>query len=466
MANAKTTAVRGRWVLGIEDGKPTLLPNRYVLVEGNTIAAIVADKPRADRIVEAPNALVMPGFINLHNHVVTELLVRGMTEDRNAAAWASELIYGLLMPMGDLAVRTLTPEEFKAAVRLSLLQIVKGGTATLLDIFRLPAAEIVFDTAIEMGLRFYGAPYLFSTEELGMGKDGKPSYAARQNNTPQIERCKTLHGTYNGAAGDRIRVALGPHGADTCSPDLLREIRVASKELGCLVTIHLAQSEAEIEVLGERYGRLPADHLAHVGLLGPDVLAAHCVYASDGDLGTLARSNTTIVSCPRTFARGGVPASFHRFTSHGVRTAIGTDGYSNDFIGEMRAAALISKLVSGESDAASSRALVDAATIGGAAALGRDDLGRIAPGARADLTIVSLNGAHLQPVSDPLRTMLWNASCADVAGVMVDGEMLVDGGRFVRGDEARIVRDGNAAIERVWREAALAGLIGQERLTA
>jgi cytosine/adenosine deaminase-related metal-dependent hydrolase len=151
--------------------------------------------------------------------------------------------------------------------------------------------------------------------------------------------------------------------------------------------------------------------------------------------------------------------SFDRFHRHGIPTGIGTDAYNFDVFSEMRSAGFISKLTRGDAGAGDAVTLLRAATEVGGAGLGRTDLGRIAPGCAADLAIVDLSAPHLQPVRDPIRNLVWNASPADVSLVMVDGEVVVDGGRVVRCDAADAVRRGTAAVERVWEAAERAGIL-------
>ena len=167
------------------------------------------------------------------------------------------------------------------------------------------------------------------------------------------------------------------------------------------------------------------------------------------------------MSCPRTFSRVGLTAAYARFAGKGIRTVLGTDGYNMDFVTEMRAAGLTSKLHFNDGGAADAHELVEAGTRRGAAALGRDDLGRIEPGARADLVVIDMGKPHLQPVSDPLRTMVWNVNRADVAATLVDGRYLVRDGALQTGDERDIVRRGAAAVQKLWREARAQGLMDE-----
>lgn len=452
MSAAKTSAIHGTWVLALEHGAPRLLADRWVVTEGNTIAAISRSRPsQADVVIDRPGLLVLPGLINMHNHCFSELLVRGRTEDLDGRSYVTTLIYGLLLPLQQLAIEKLSGADLRAVIELGLLQVIKGGSTTLMESFRNGLADI-FDVARRMGLRFYGAPYVFSTARIDIGADGQPTYAGGDGDgAADLQRWEELFRAQDGAAGGRIHVVLGPHGADTCGPDLLRAVRGKAGDRGCLITTHLAQSESELATLQQRYNRSPAEYLDWVGLLGPDLSAAHCIYASEADLEMLRGTDTTIISCPRTFSRGGVTAPFYRFRAHGIRTAIGTDGYNMDLVSEIGAAGMVSKLHSRDSGVARAGELVNAVTLDAAAALRRTDIGRLEKGARADLVAIDLAKPHMQPVSDPLRAFVWRASGRDVESTMVDGEFLVADGRYQLGDEAAITAAGVAAIEKVWQ---------------
>ncbi len=455
----ETIAIRARWALLPDGAGQRIATDRWVLVEDGRIAAVTAGRPGgADRVIDVADALVLPGFVNLHNHGISALLFRGIVEDRPTASWAADTVYGLIMPLQGLAMEVLDEEELRAVTALGLLGLVKGGATTVMDQFRI-AQAVSFDVADELGIRFYGMPYLFSTEDLGIGADGRPAYAARAAGESDLARAAALFDAHDGRADGRIRAGFGPHGTDSCDAELLAGIRDAAASRGAPVTIHVSQSAIEGETLQSRYGRTPTEQLAHVGLLGPGLVAAHCVYASDADLALIADAGATVVNCPASFARGAVAAVWQRTAARGIRTGIGLDGYAMDTIGELRTAALVSKLAAGRSEDGAARDLVAAATACGAAALGRDDIGRIAPGCRADLVVVGLSGSHLAPVSDPLKTMVWHAGSSDIAAVLVDGRVVVEGGRHLLVDEQRIVAGGAAAVRKVWNEGRARGYI-------
>jgi len=453
--SAGTTVVRGGWVLGLEGGAPRLLRDHSVVVEGGRIAAIVAgDAGPADVRVDAPDGLVLPGFLNLHAHSLNARIFRGLVDDARQDPATGGAVYGILMPVAELVGRELSAAELGALARLGLLDLVLSGVTTVADMFR-PEQTVVFEAAAAIGLRLYAFPYLFSQRPVAPGLPAAEPPA--EDVGAALARSAELIRRFDHGAGGRIRVGLGPHGTDTCSPALLRAVREAATAHGWPISLHLAQSPSEVEASHRRHGCGPVEHLGRLGLLGPDLLAAHCLYATDDELDLLARSGATVVNCPLVYARWGVPAPFHRFTARGVRTAIGTD-QERDYVVELRTAGLLSKLHARQAHVASAGALVRAATLTGAEALGRPDLGQIAPGARADLVVVDLGRPHLTPVFDPLQSLVWHGTGADVATVLVDGEVLVHEGRFVRGDEAAIRQEAAAAIERVWALAAARGL--------
>ena len=146
-----TTAIRGQWVLAWNDAGPAVLRDRWVIVEGGEIAAVAATRPAdADYVVEMEQALVLPGLLNLHNHCTSSVLFRGLTEDLASTSFASELVYGLLLPLGDLATEKLSDAEIASVVRLGFLELIKGGTTTLMEMFRNRQA-VTFEVAREMG---------------------------------------------------------------------------------------------------------------------------------------------------------------------------------------------------------------------------------------------------------------------------------------------------------------------------
>ncbi len=444
-----TVAIFGAWVLTRRDGRPHVVRDRWVLVEGNRIAAVTPDRPAADETFDRPGRFVLPGLLNLHNHCFSEAIARSHTEDGRGRKGGRSIVYTVLLPLSKTALTLLSPQERLSIARLGILQLLKGGATTVMEPFRNGLPEM-FEAAEEMGLRFYGAPYLFSTADAKAGPDGRVTYAG-DDGEADLAAWNALHARWEGRGEGRIRLAMSPHATDTCGPDLLRACAARARELGVPITTHLAQSDDEVATIRARHdGRSPAEYLDWLGLLAPDLLAAHCIASTDDDLRLMAARGATVLNCPRVFARAGRTAALGRFAAHGIRTLVGTDGYNMDLLGELNAASLISKIAAGRAEVADSATLIDAVTGEAAAAIRRPDLGVIAPGAAADLTVVDMMHPHLQPLHDPLRGLIALANRADIAQVMVDGRILVDEGRYRHGDEARIVREGAAAVARIW----------------
>jgi cytosine/adenosine deaminase-related metal-dependent hydrolase len=255
---------------------------------------------------------------------------------------------------------------------------------------------------------------------------------------------------------------LGPHAPDTCAPKFLRAVRAAADELGCLVTIHLAQTPEEVKLIRAKYGKSPVEYLNDVGFLGPDLIAAHCIELSESDLQLLKSTDTVVANCTVSFAREGTVAPFWRTAREGVRTGIGTDSHGMNMISELRTAGWFSKLYHKQGYVATAYDLVRAATLTGASALRRPDLGRLAPGATADILVFDLGKPHLQPVWDPIKNVIWKGSSADIAATIVDGRVLVRDGKCLHLDERKIMREAADAAAKVWALAEARGIISRD----
>jgi cytosine/adenosine deaminase-related metal-dependent hydrolase len=449
-----TTAIFGSYVLVRRDGQQTVLREHWVILEGRRVAAVTPSRPvAADRVYDRPGRFLLPGLLNLHNHCFSEAVARTHTEDGAGRKNNQSIVYTVLLPLTKRGIEILGPAERLDIARLGILQLLKGGSTSVMEPFRNGIPEM-FDAALEMGIRFYGAPYLFSTANAKADAAGRVQYSTAtgtDDGAADLATWNRLHALWEGRDEGRIRLAMSPHATDTCGPDLLRAASARARSLGVPMTIHLAQSTGEVATIRSRYNdRTPAEYLDWLGLLRPELLAAHCIVSSDGDLALMAERGSAVLNCPRVFARAGTTAAFSRFTDHGVKTLVGTDGYNMDLLGELNAAAMISKIVSGRAEAADAPSLIDAVTHTAAATIGRADLGEIKVGAAADLTVVDLTHPHLQPLFDPRRALIWLANRANIDMVVVDGRILIEAGRYIGADEDAITSAGAAAIQKVW----------------
>jgi cytosine/adenosine deaminase-related metal-dependent hydrolase len=260
-----------------------------------------------------------------------------------------------------------------------------------------------------------------------------------------LEQAVEFAREHDGACSDRIRTFLFPYQADNCSPQLLAATQKAARELGCTLKIHTAQYLLDFQEVIRRHGATPIQYLYDQGFLGPEVSVSHAIFTprhpwtafpqgADGDTHLLVESGASVAHCPVVYARTGfVLHSFSHYVRAGIPVSLGTDTSPHDMLMEMRTAALLCKLSEADATSGTAREVFDAATLGGAAALRRDDLGRLAPGAKADIVLVDLDKSHLAPVAevDPIKALVYCATGDDVDTVIVDGVVRVAGGSLL-----------------------------------
>jgi len=460
----KKVAIRGSWVLTWQGDQPELLRDHTVYVENGVIAGVTPDRPSGqDEVIEYEDSLILPGMINLHSHIINGAMFRGIPDDaRFENPWMQRLIYQLLMPLGQLTHKTLAKSEVRDLVMLGMLDVMRGGSTTLVDQWHLGQEDVYFDVAEELGIRTYGAPSVLSASNFEIGDDGMPRFDFKPHDSSMLDRAVEVFRANNGRADGRLGVIFGPHAPDTCVPELLRAVRETANAHDALITIHLSQTPEEVAAIETRYGKNPVQYLQSVGLLGPDLIAAHCVHATDDDLVTLRGTDTAIANCVISFARGGINVPLSRYSGAGIRTGIGTDSHGMNLISELRTAGWFSKLHEKRAYVATAYDLVRAATLVGASALHRPDLGRIAPGAKADLIVASLARPHLQPVWDPVKNLIWKGSNADFALIMIDGRVVMRDGECPHIAERDIMRRASAAAAKVWTLAEERGVLSRE----
>ncbi|HJV10904.1 MAG TPA: amidohydrolase family protein, partial [Burkholderiales bacterium] len=445
--------VSGKYVLAGRDGAQVLLQDHYVYVDGSRIEAVTRDAPApAQEVIRYEHGLIVPGFVNLHAHCIRGGLFRGIADDLEMEPFVPKLVYNIILPLTALAAKELTALELRAVTALGMCDLLRGGTTTLLDMWH-HGQEVFFDVAREVGLRTVGAPFIMSASNSRLGPEGYPVWDFGNDGHAQLQKSIALFKARDEGHDGLAQVAIGPHATDTCLPELLRDCRKAADELGCILTTHFAQTPQEVSLLRTKYGMGAAEYAQHAGLLGRNVVLAHAGCASDAELKILAETRTSVANCAFSFAREGISFPYARFARAGINTGIGTDSHGMDFISEARVTGLLSKQHFGRAHFGTARELVRAGTVAGADALGRPDLGRLSPGARADLLVYDLWKPHLQPVRDPIKNLVWKGNAGDLALVMVHGEPVVRDGRHLKVDEAAIMRTAAVAARKIWNIA-------------
>ena len=263
----------------------------------------------------------------------------------------------------------------------------------------------------------------------------------------------------------RIDGVIAPSQIETCSEELIQEAVAEARSRGMRITIHAAQTMAEHEELLRRTGETAPAMLDRLGVLGPDLILGHCIFLdhhswtrqrSRDDLARLAKSGTSVAHCPVTFARSGMTLeSLGAYRRAGVNVGIGTDSYPFNMLEEMREALICSRVSGRSVFDLDTGGLFSAATIGGAQALGRSDIGRLVAGSKADLALVDLSHPAMQPVHDPLRNLIHCAAERAIRDVYVDGQAVVKDHRAVNLDYDGAIRELQDAQKRACRRAEM-----------
>jgi cytosine/adenosine deaminase-related metal-dependent hydrolase len=416
----------------------------------------------ADIKIDARKNLVAPGFIALHSHICGGHGETGRRGDGSRRQLYNSDLFDRMFPR--------TKESTRAAAEHNYVEVLKSGCTTLVELGSpnsLGNKESV-ELPDKMGIR----AYLLRMYSSGRWytNDGRRVFyenfdGEKWNEGPGFEGLKEsveFIKKYDGSCDGRIRCLLGPSTVDACSPALLKESRKSADEIGVGLQTHVSQSLVEFQEIMRRYGMTPIEFLSDVGLLGPDLIAGHSIliggHSKVGytdpwmkDIKLLAQTGTTVAHCPLVFARYGIVLeSYARYLMEGVNVGIGTDTYPMDIIREMGLAATISKIVEGEPRVATSRDVFNSVTLAGARALKREDLGKIAPGCKADIIFIKLNSINLSPVRDPIRNLVMSGTNSDVSKVMIDGKIVVEDGRIPGIDEEKIADNLQKEQEKIW----------------
>ncbi|MCS7216714.1 MAG: amidohydrolase [Candidatus Bipolaricaulota bacterium] len=400
-----------------------LIPKADVVIEGRRFAALLTgEKPQGpfDLVVEGEGRLLLPGFVNAHTHLAMTLF-RGLAQDRPLRQWLTEEVWP--------REKRLTAEVVHWFALLGLAEMIRSGTTAFADMyfFMEEVAEAVEQAGVR-ALLAYGviAPTPERVE-------------------PELKKAEEFAREWDGRAEGRIRVALAPHAPYTCGPEVWKRAVALARELRLPLHTHLAETREEVEEVRARTGRSPVEWLEELGVFGVPVLAAHCVHLSEKDMEILAAHGVHAVHCPTSnlkLACGIAPVA--EMLRTGVNVCLGTDGAGSagdlNMVEEMRLAALLAKVRTGDPQALSAREALGLATWRGAVALGwGKEVGTIEVGRRADGILLRLDRVHLFPDYDPIANVVYAGQAADVEAVFVDGRFLLRDGQLQTLDEEEIL---------------------------
>ncbi len=412
------------------DGDRREIDGGWVAIRSGTVVDVgrPGDEPEATRTVSAANCLVTPGFINTHHHIYQNLTRSfGPALDGNLFHWLRTL-YPLWSRLDE--------EAAYLSAWVGLAELALGGCTTSSDHLYvhprgggdLITAEVT--AAVELGFRFHPTRGSMSLSE----KDGGlPPDSVVQDDDEILadsERLVQLH--HDPEPGAMIRIGLAPCSPFSVTPELMRGTAELAEKLDVRLHTHLAEDADEDRWCMETFGKRPIEQFEDVGWGSDRAWIAHCVFPSTEEIARLAQWGTGVAHCPSSNQLIGAGlAPIREMRTAGVHVGIGCDGSASTDCASMwmeaRAALLLARLRHGPS-AMRAREVIEMATLGSAACLGRDDIGSLAPGKAGDLVVWPLDGvAFAGAVSDPVEALL---RCGPVAAkhTIINGELVVDNG--------------------------------------
>ena len=426
--------ISGAYLLPLPQ-QASVLRDQAVAIGGDTITAIgpageLHKKYPTARQLHTPHGLIMPGLINSHTHAAMAIL-RGIADDLPLMTWLSEHIFPV--------EARLTPEMVYKGTLLSIAEMIKSGTTSFCDMY-LFSREVAKATA-EAGMRAWIGEVLYDFPS--------PCYGELENGFAYI---REMYEEYRNHP--LISITADPHAVYTCSPELLTRLADIARQEQSLLHIHLAENRTEVETCMERYGRTPVRHLAELGILSPQVIAAHCVVLDDEEIALLAENGCGVSHCLESNMKlaSGL-ACTKEMIGAGIALGLGTDGSASnndvDMFGEMSSVAKVHKGMCFDPTVMDAESTLHAATLGSATALKAEQtIGSIAVGKKADLIVLDMDQPHLTPCYNIPSHLVYAARGADVIHSVI-------GGRVVMQDRALQTIDETALLAQM-RELARA----------
>ena len=390
------------------------------------------------QIVDATGCIVMPGLVQSHVHMC-QTLARGRAEELELLDWLGRVVWPY--------EATLGREDVAASARLACVELLTGGTTAILDMGTVRHTDALFEAARDTGLRATIGKAMMDESDLPAG--------LRETTQESLAESARLLRDWHGRDGGRLRYAYAPRFVLSCTDDLLVETARAARAAGVRVHTHASENRGEIAEVVKRRGADNLVHLHRLGLSGPDVCLAHCVWLTDEERGLLRETGTHLLHCPSSNLKlGSGIAPVPELMAEGVAVSLGADGApcNNNLDGflEMRLAALIHKPRLGPR-AMPASTVVRMATMGGAAALGLEaEIGSLEVGKRADMIAVDARGAHVVPTADPYAAVVHACRSSDVTNVVVDGRVIVRDRQLLTADRDQVVSDARERAARVF----------------
>lgn len=423
--------IRNATIVTQDDARKVVEGDVFVEDSRITHAGVVTGRKEADRTIDATGQVLIPGLINLHTHLAMGLL-RGYADDMHLEPWLESRIWPAEERMDEAAMR--------AGVDLGLLEMIRGGTTSFLDMYWMEES-VVAPACRRAGVRGW----------LGEGMIDRV--------TPKGEPHPKLAGVERFAKslrGDSLLTHCpAPHATYTCSKETMAEAARIATEYEVPLHTHCSETRKEVYGLVQSSGHRPVEYLEAAGALTPRTVLAHCGWITKEEVRRIGAAKANVAHCPVSnlkLATGGV-APVPELHDAGVHVGLGTDGAASnntlDLFETMKFAALVQKNHRWDSQVLPAQRVLDMATRDGAAALHRPDLGRIVPGATADLVLVDFRQPHLVPRHSAVSHLVYAARASDVSATIVGGRVLMENGAVETLDSKAVLASAQREAERI-----------------
>jgi 5-methylthioadenosine/S-adenosylhomocysteine deaminase len=416
------TLIMAGWCLPVAPDNLVLADHAVAVNDGKIIDLLPASEARqryqAGVLVQRPDHILIPGFVNAHTHAAMSLL-RGIADDMPLELWLTEGVW----PVEN---RWNSAEMVRDGTRLAIAEMLLSGCTCFSDQYFFP--EIVAETAVDLHMRaMVGTPVIEFPNAWADGAAECLSKAA-----------DLVHDPY--ADHPLVSSCFAPHSTATVSDESFTELRVLADQLDTRIQIHLHESAQEIENELNTSGKRPIARLQDLGLVNASLMAVHAVHVTDEEIALFAGAGVAVAHCPRSnlkLADGIAPIAAYK--KAGVTVALGSDSAASnnvmDMLGEMRTAALLAKARAQDATALPATQALRMATLDGAESLGlADSIGSIEAGKWADLACIDLRHINSQPVYDPISQLVYTVQPHQVSDVWVAGKHQVDNGMLTHID--------------------------------
>lgn len=441
--------IRAGHLLTMAGGKAETVHDYFIGVKSGVITEVARFKPAqkaaSKKFIDGSRQACLPGLVNGHTHLPMALF-RGVADDVSFHDW----LFARILP---LEAKLVSKNFVRDGLELAALECIRFGVTTVNEMYFFSEEEAAaLDAA---GLRAIVAQTMASfplPEDKAVGTD---KFAI-------VEKLQKKY-----ARHPRIRIGYGPHAPYTCQDPLLKAVREASVRTGAPVHIHLSETEKEVKESREQHGKSPVQRLADLGFLGDSTICAHCVHLDAADRDLMEEAGASVVYNPDSNAKlGAGVAPVIDYLKRGIPLALGTDGSASNndlsLFGAMDIGTKLQKLVSGDSAAFRAEQALVAATIGGAQALGLDELvGSLEVGKRADLILVDLDFPHLQPVHDLVSQLVYATQGCEVSTTVCEGKVLMERGRFTTLNAKKVFAKAESWRKKIQKELS-AGKAGSQ----